>query len=65
MPVRSRRMPNDAIMIEVSPAELVQVEPGVIDVFDALARQFFWADIVMLASPPEDAEVLEGEIVDP
>lgn len=56
-------MRADAIIVEVSPAELAEIEPGVVDVFDALGRQFFWADVVMVAAGSRDSEVLEGEVV--
>ena len=50
------------IGVEATRGELEQDSPGVIDVFAALDRQFFWADRVMLSV--EDGEaVLTGEIV--
>jgi hypothetical protein len=58
-------MRADAIMVEVLPAELAETAPGVIDVFAALDRQFFWADVVMVAAGDSDADVLVGEIVSP
>jgi hypothetical protein len=58
-------MRADAIMVEVAPAELAETAPGVIDVFAALDRQFFWADVVMVAAGDSDADVLVGEIVGP
>ena len=61
--VRSKRMGTDAIMVEVEPDELRETEPGVVDVFDALGRQFFWADVVMVAARDSDADVLVGEVV--
>ena len=56
-------MHGDAIMVEVEPEELRETEPGVVDVFDALGRQFFWADVVMVAARDSDADVLVGEVV--
>jgi hypothetical protein len=56
-------MHDDAIMVEVEPEELRETEPGVVDVFDALGRQFFWADVVMVAARDSDADVLVGEVV--
>jgi hypothetical protein len=56
-------MHGDAIMVEVEPEELHETEPGVVDVFDALGRQFFWADVVMVAARDSDADVLVGEVV--
>jgi hypothetical protein len=56
-------MRRDAIMVEVEPDELRETEPGVIDVFDALGRQFFWADVVMVAARDVDSDVLVGEVV--
>ncbi len=58
---------NDRILVMAAPHELRPDEAGVVDVFRALDRQFFWADTVILgddavATKPED-EVLEGEIV--
>jgi len=32
-------------------------------VFDALGRQFFWADVVMVAARDCDSDVLVGEVV--
>jgi hypothetical protein len=58
-------MRTDAIMVEVSPAELVEDSPGVVDVFHALSRQFFWADVVMVVARDRESDVLDGEIVDP
>jgi hypothetical protein len=56
-------MRTDAIMVEVEPDELRETEPGVVDVFAALGRQFFWADVVMVAARDSDADVLVGEVV--
>jgi len=58
-------MRTDAIMVEVTPAELAETAPGVVDVFDALGRQFFWADVVMMAAGEAESDVLVGEIVSP
>ena len=52
-------------MVEVTPAELAETAPGVVDVFDALGRQFFWADVVMMAAGEAESDVLVGEIVSP
>jgi hypothetical protein len=57
-------MRTDAILVEVSPEELAETAPGVIDVFDALGRQFYWADVVMVTARDLEA-VLDGEIVFP
>lgn len=54
-------MRPDTIMVEVSPDELAETSPGVVDVFAALGRQFFWADVVMVTTG--DADVLDGEVV--
>jgi hypothetical protein len=51
-------------MVEVSPEELAETAPGVVDVFDALGRQFYWADVVMVTARDLEA-VLDGEIVFP
>jgi hypothetical protein len=56
-------MRADAIKVEVGPDELRETEPGVVDVFDALGRQFFWADVVMVAARDSDSDVLVGEVV--
>ena len=56
-------MRPDTIMVEVSPDELAETSPGVVDVFAALGRQFFWADVVMVTAGERDADVLDGEIV--
>lgn len=50
-------------MVEVSPDELAETSPGVVDVFAALGRQFFWADVVMVSAGGADADVLDGEVV--
>lgn len=56
-------MRPDTIMVEVSPDELAETSPGVVDVFAALGRQFFWADVVMVTAGSRDADVLDGEVV--
>ena len=56
-------MRGDTIMVEVEPQDLRETEPGVVDVFDALGRQIFWADVVMVAARDSDADVLVGEVV--
>ena len=56
-------MRPDTIMVEVSPAELAETSPGVVDVYAALGRQFFWADVVMVTAGDRDADVLDGEVV--
>jgi hypothetical protein len=60
-------MHRDRILVTADPIELRPGNGGVIDVYDALNRQFFWADVVMVA-PERDGrddehEVLEGEVV--
>lgn len=55
-------MRPDTIIVEVSPDELAETSPGVVDVFAALGRQFFWADVVMVTAGGE-GDVLDGEIV--
>ena len=50
------------IRVEATRGELEQVAPGVVDVYAALERQFFWADRVMLTVEDDDS-VLSGEIV--
>jgi len=56
-------MRGNTIMVEVEPDELRETEPGVVDVFDALGRQFFWADVVMVAARDSETDVLVGEVV--
>ena len=60
--------PRDRIFVNAAPAELRPGLGGVIDVYAALERQFFWADTVIVGlddgEPAEDElEVLEGEVV--
>ena len=50
------------IGVEATRGELEQDSSGVIDVFAALERRFFWADRVML-SVEDGQAVLTGEIV--
>ena len=57
---------RDRILVNAAPTERRPGAEGVIDVFDALDRQFFWADTVMVAAEAADAdeqEVLVGEVV--
>ena len=57
---------RDRILVTAAPAELSADAEGVIDVFDALERQFSWADTVMVApeaAEADDQEVLVGEVV--
>jgi phage terminase large subunit-like protein len=61
-------MERDRILVTADPAELrADDRPGIVDVYDALGRQFFWADTVMIGSPPggwdDEQEVLVGEVV--
>jgi hypothetical protein len=56
-------MQPDTIMVEVSPGELAETSAGIVDVFAALDRQFFWADVVMVTAGDRDADVLDGEVV--
>lgn len=56
-------MRSDTIMVEVSPDELSETSAGVVDVFAALDRQFFWADVVMVTAGDRDADILDGEVV--
>jgi hypothetical protein len=61
-PYRERVTAQSLIGVEATRGELQEEAPGVVDVFAALDRQFFWADRVMLAV--EDGEqVLSGVIV--
>jgi hypothetical protein len=60
--------PRDRILVHAALAELRPGLGGVIDVYAALERQFFWADTVIVGlddgEPAEDElEVLEGEVV--
>jgi len=60
--------PADRIVVSAHPGELRPSQDGVVDVFAALERQFFWADTVMVTTDATDggideAELLEGEIV--
>ena len=51
-----------SIAVEIAPGELAEAAPGVVDVYDALARQFGWADSVVIGAAGDD-EVLEGVVV--
>ena len=60
--------PRDRILVTAAPAELRPGLGGVIDVYAALERQFFWADTVIVGLDDGDLaedelEVLEGEVV--
>jgi hypothetical protein len=60
--------PRDRILVNAAPAELGADRAGVIDVYAALKRQFFWADTVILGADDgtlcgDELEVLEGEVV--
>jgi len=57
---------RDRTLATAAPSELRPGAIGVVDVFDALGRQFSWADTVMLAPECPEAdngEVLVGEVV--
>ena len=57
---------RDRTLVTAAPSELKPDAGGVVDVFDALGRQFSWADTVMLApecAQADDQEVLVGEVV--
>lgn len=60
-------MNRDRILVTAAPAELRAHPGGVVDVYDALNRQFFWADTVIVspegADTGDELEVLEGEVV--
>ncbi len=60
-------MNRERILVTAAPTELRSDAPGAVDVYDALGRQFFWADTVIVGPVDEAAddevEVLEGEIV--
>jgi hypothetical protein len=60
--------PRDRILVTAAPAELRPGPGGVIDVYAALERQFFWADTVIVGIDDGDLaedelKVLEGEVV--
>jgi hypothetical protein len=60
--------PRDRILVNAAPAELRSDPRGVVDVYAALERQFFWADTVIVGLDDGDLaedelEVLEGEVV--
>jgi hypothetical protein len=58
---------RDRILVNAAPTELRADSGGVVDVYDALNRQFFWADTVIVGAEGtdtgEELEVLEGEVV--
>jgi hypothetical protein len=58
---------RDRILVNAAPTELRAGAGGVVDVYDALNRQFFWADTVIVspagADTADELEVLEGEVV--
>jgi len=58
---------RDRILVNAAPTELRADSRGVVDVYDALNRQFFWADTVIVGAEGtdtgEELEVLEGEVV--
>ncbi|HET7428892.1 MAG TPA: hypothetical protein VFJ66_05535 [Gaiellales bacterium] len=60
-------MNHERIVVTAAPAELRSEVPGMVDVYDALNRQFFWADTVIIGPQGElsadETEVLEGEVV--
>jgi hypothetical protein len=60
--------PRDRILVNAAPAELRPDPRGLVDVYAALERQFFWADTVIVGLDDGDLaedelEVLEGEVV--
>jgi len=63
----ARTVNPERILVTAEPAELRSDVPGMVDVYDALNRQFFWADTVIIGPQEEpsadEAEVLEGEVV--
>jgi hypothetical protein len=63
----ARTVNHERIVVTAAPAELRSEVPGMVDVYDALNRQFFWADTVIIGPQdelsPDEAEVLEGEVV--
>ncbi|HET6850192.1 MAG TPA: hypothetical protein VFH74_15140 [Gaiellales bacterium] len=60
-------MNRERILVTAAPSELRSELPGMVDVYDALNRQFFWADTVVIGPQDElcadETEVLEGEVV--
>jgi hypothetical protein len=58
---------SDRILVTATPTELRADAGGVVDVYDALNRQYFWADTVIVgiegADAGDESEVLEGEVV--
>jgi hypothetical protein len=57
---------SERILVTAAPREL-RATDGVVDVFAALERQFFWADTVIVTPDAleldRDDEILDGEIV--
>lgn len=60
-------MNHERIVVTADPAELRPDPLGAVDVYDALNRQFFWADTVVIGPSDhlsgDELEVLEGEVV--
>lgn len=60
-------MNPERILVTAEPGELRSDLSGMIDVYDALNRQFFWADTVVIGPSDQlsgdEMEVLEGEVV--
>jgi hypothetical protein len=52
--------PRDRILVNAAPAELRPGPGGVIDVYAALDRQFFWADTVIVGL--DDGDLAEDEL---
>jgi len=63
----ARIVNRERILVTAAPAELRSDLTGLVDVYDALNRQFFWADTVVIGPPDhlsgDEMEVLEGEVV--
>lgn len=57
---------SERILVTAAPSEL-RATNGVVDVFAALERQFFWADTVIVTPDglelETDDEILDGEVV--
>jgi hypothetical protein len=57
---------SERILVTAAPCEL-RATDGVVDVFAALERQFFWADTVIVTPDglelETDDEILDGEVV--
>ena len=60
-------MNHERILVTAAPVELRSDMNGVVDVYDALKRQYFWADTVIIGPQgqlcADDTEVLKGEVV--